>query len=146
MYKFEKINEDTYKLITDEKEFTFTRTVDLAKELQKLDLYTTSYLVDMLAERGETIENTKLRIEKKVDGKIIVDESNLNFLKQKAKDLAFMDVLDKITKKIFGIDFITTLSTINVDETDTNGIENFTADLGTILVKGMSDNSPRGEN
>lgn len=146
MYKFEKINEDTYKLITDEKEFTFTRTVDLAKELQKLDLYTTSYLVDMLAERGETIENTKLRIEKKVDGKIIVDESNLNFLKQKAKDLAFMDVLDKITKKIFGIDFITTLSTINVDETDTKGIENFTADLGTILVKGMSDNSPRGEN
>lgn len=146
MYKFEKINEDTYKLITDEKEFTFTRTVDLAKELQKLDLYTTSYLVDMLAERGETIDNTKLRIEKKVDGKIIVDESNLNFLKQKAKDLAFMDVLDKITKKIFGIDFITTLSTINVDETDTKGIENFTADLGTILVKGMSDNSPRGEN
>lgn len=146
MYKFEKINEDTYKLITDEKEFIFTRTVDLAKELQKLDLYTTSYLVDMLAERGETIDNTKLRIEKKVDGKIIVDESNLNFLKQKAKDLAFMDVLDKITKKIFGIDFITTLSTINVDETDTKGIENFTADLGTILVKGMSDNSPRGEN
>lgn len=146
MYKFEKINEDTYKLITNEKEFTFTRTVDLAKELQKLDLYTTSYLVDMLAERGETIDNTKLRIEKKVDGKIIVDESNLNFLKQKAKDLAFMDVLDKITKKIFGIDFITTLSTINVDETDTKGIENFTADLGTILVKGMSDNSPRGEN
>lgn len=146
MYKFEKINEDTYKLITDEKEFTFTRTVDLAKELQKLDLYTTSYLVDMLAERGETIDNTKLRIEKKVDGKIIVDESNLNFLKQKAKDLAFMDVLDKITKKIFGIDFITTLSTINVDETDTKGIENFTTDLGTILVKGMSDNSPRGEN
>lgn len=146
MYKFEKINEDTYKLITDEKEFTFTRTVDLAKELQKLDLYTTSYLVDMLAERGETIDNTKLRIEKKVDGKIIVDESNLNFLKQKAKDLAFMDILDKITKKIFGIDFITTLSTINVDETDTKGIENFTADLGTILVKGMSDNSPRGEN
>lgn len=146
MYKFEKINEDTYKLITDEKEFTFTRTVDLAKELQKLDLYTTSYLVDMLAERGETIDNTKLRIEKKVDGKIIVDESNLNFLKQKAKDLAFMDILDKITKKIFGIDFITTLSTINVDETDTKGIENFTTDLGTILVKGMSDNSPRGEN
>lgn len=146
MYKFEKINEDTYKLITNEKEFIFTRTVDLAKELQKLDLYTTSYLVDMLAERGETIDNTKLRIEKKVDGKIIVDESNLNFLKQKAKDLAFMDILDKITKKIFGIDFITTLSTINVDETDTKGIENFTTDLGTILVKGMSDNSPRGEN
>ena len=146
MYKFEKINEDTYKLITDDTEFAFTKTVDLARDLQKVDMYTTSYLIDMLAERGETIENTKLRIEKKEGNKTIVDESNLNLLKGEARKLAYYDVMNIVFKKLFGKDFISILKDLKIDINNLGEVEKFTTELTQILVNGIKDNTPRREN
>lgn len=146
MYKFEKINEDTYKLITDEKEFTFTRTVDLAKELQKVDLYTTSYLADMLAARGETFENTTLKVERIEGNKIIVDESNFNMMKQEARKLANYDVMNLVFKKIFRKDYIEMLMDLKIDLEDLNEVEKFVTELTQILVNGMKENSPRVNN
>lgn len=146
MYKFEKINEDTYKLITDEKEFIFTRTVDLAKELQKVDLYTTSYLADMLAARGETFENTTLKVERIEGNKIIVDESNFNMMKQEARKLAYYDVMNLVFKKIFRKDYIEMLMDLKIDLEDLNEVEKFVTELTQILVNGMKENSPRVNN
>ena len=70
MYKFEKISEDEYKLITDKKEYTINRNIDLVKEMQSVDLYSTMIVADFLAERGETYENTKGPVEKVVIGKV----------------------------------------------------------------------------
>lgn len=146
MYKFEKVNEDTYKLITDEKEFIFTRTVDLAKELQKVDLYTTSYLADMLAARGETFENTTLKVERIEGNKIIVDESNFNMMKQEARKLANYDVMNLVFKKIFRKDYIEMLMDLKIDLEDLNEVEKFVTELTQILVNGMKENSPRVNN
>ena len=96
MYKFEKINEDTYKLITDTKEFTFTRTVDIARELQSVDMYTTFYVAQFLAERGETLDNTRLRVERHEGNKTIVDESGLEAVKKEARNLAYYDIINKL--------------------------------------------------
>lgn len=146
MYKFEKINEDTYKLITDEKEFIFTRTVDLAKELQKVDLYATSYMADMLAARGETFENTTLKVERIEGNKTIVDETNFNMMKQEARKLANYDVMNLVFKKIFRKDYIEMLMDLKIDLEDLNEVEKFVTELTQILVNGMKENSPRVDN
>lgn len=146
MYKFEKINEDTYKLITDEKEFIFTRTVDLAKELQKVDLYATSYMADILAARGETFENTTLKVERIEGNKTIVDETNFNMMKQEARKLANYDVMNLVFKKIFKKDYIEMLMDLKIDLEDLNEVEKFVTELTQILVNGMKENSPRVDN
>ena len=144
MYKFEKIKEDTYKLITKEREFTFTRTVDLAKEIQKVDLYTTSYLADMLAERGETFENTKLKVVIQKGNETIIDESNFNALKEKARNLAYFDVLNKVFNKLFGIGYIDLLKTIEVEKDE--DVHKFVTELTRVITRGIEEDTPRGEN
>lgn len=146
MYSFEKINEDTYKLKTESKEFTFTRTVDLAKELQKVDLYTTSYLADILEERGETFENTKLKVERSENGKIIVDETNFNTLKESCRSMAWYDVLDRVFKKTIGLGYIEILQETGIGLKNLEEIEKFCSEFSSILVNGMQDNTPREQN
>ena len=143
MYRFEKINEDTYKLITDDKEFTFTRTIDLVRELQKVDMYTTSYIADMLAERGETFENTKLIVQHQEGGKTIVDESNLKALKEQARNLATYDVMNNIFNKIFGVGYIELIRTLKIDVNNTNEVQKFVTDITNVLISGIKDNTPR---
>lgn len=146
MYKFEKINEDTYKLITDEKEFIFTRTVDLAKELQKVDLYATSYMADMLAARGETFENTTLKVERIEGNKTIVDETNFKKMEEKARNLANYDVISLIFKKIFGKDYLTMLTEAKIDINNLDEVNKFVGDIMQIVVNGMTEKSPRVDN
>lgn len=142
MYKFEKINEDTYKLITDTNEFTFNRVIDIVRELQSVDMYTTYYVAEFLASRGETLENTKLRVERKENGKTIVDDSNLKALEEKARNSAYYDVLNNVFRKTLGMDYIKTLEALNISSSDVKGVENFVTEFTQILVNGMSDNTP----
>ena len=140
--KFEKINEDTFKLIANDKEFVFTRTVDLAKELQSVDMYTTAYVAEFLAERGETLDNTKLRVERKVNGQTIVDESNIEALKKQAQNLAYYDVINKIFKKIFGKGYMDQLKEIGIKADNVEEVSKFTSELTQILMNGIDDNTP----
>ena len=143
MYSFKKENEDTYKLITDTKEFTFTRTIDLAKELQKVDMYTTLYMADILEERGETFENTKLKVERKEGNKVIVDETNFNKLKEQARVLAYYDILNKIFKKLFNEDYIGLIQAIGINIENEEEINKFVTELTNILIKGIQEDTPR---
>lgn len=142
MYKFEKINEDTYKLVTDTEEITFNRVIDIVKELQSVDMYTTYYVAEFLAERGETLENTKLRVERKENGKTIVDDSNLKALEEKARNSAYYDILNRVFRKTLGKDYIGTLQLLNISSTDVTGVQKFVEEFTNILVKGISDNTP----
>lgn len=146
MYKFEKINDDTYKLITDTKEFTFTRTVDIARELQSVDMYTTFYVAQFLAERGETLDNTSLRVERKEGNKIIVDESGLEAIKKEARNLAYYDIINKLFKKIFGKGYMEQLTDIGINLTDTDAVSKFVGELTKVLTNGIDDNTPSVNN
>ena len=101
MYQFKKINDDEYCLISDNKEFPFKRTVDIAKEMQSIDMITTVKVAEFLAERGETYDNTKLRVERIEGNNTIIDESNLRMIEKKAKDIATTEVLNKVYKRLF---------------------------------------------
>ena len=141
MYRFEKISEDTYKLIGN-KEFTFTRTIDLAKTLQSLDMETTIILADILAERGETFENTKLKIERKEGNKTIVDESNFDRVKEQARNIAMYNILDKIFKKLFGLGYLELITQVGLDINNLPEIEKFVTDLTNVLVNGIKEQTP----
>lgn len=143
MYRFEKINEDTYKLITEDNEFTFTRTIDLVRELQRVDMYTTSYMADMLAERNETFENTKLIVKRQEGNKTIVDESNLNKLKEQAKNLATYDVMNNIFNKICGTGYLQLIKALKIDVKNTNEVQKFVSEFTSVLINGIKDNTPR---
>ena len=146
MYKFEKINEDTYKLITDTKEFTFTRTVDIAKEMQSIDMYATYRVAEFLAERGETFDNTKLRVERHEGNKTIVDESGLEAVKKEARNMAYYDAMDQIFKKSFGKGYLETIVDIGLNPNNQDEVRKFAEKLAEILANGMSDNTPSGSN
>ena len=142
MYKFEKINEDTYKLITSKKEFTFTRTIDLIKELQSRDIETTMVLADILAERGETFENTKLKVERKVGNQTIIDETNFNEVKKQAQNIAYYNILNRVFKKIFGIEYIQLINEVEIDPADIPEMTKFITELTNVLVYGIKEDTP----
>lgn len=142
MYQFQKINEDTYKLIANGKEFTFTRTVDLIKEMQSIDMIATLKVADILAERGETYDNTKLRIQRQENGKTIIDESNLKRLEDKAHEIATQEVLSNIYKKIFGKSPIKLINEVGIDTNDITTIEKFSADITKVLINGLEEKTP----
>lgn len=143
MYKFEKVSEDEYKLITDKKEYTINRNIDLVKEMQSVDLYSTMIVADFLAERGETYENTKLRVTRHEGNKTIIDESNLKKLEDTARNQAYYDVLNKIFNKTCGMGYIEVLKECEI--TKNEDIEKFVSEFTNIITKG-NDDTPRGEN
>lgn len=141
MYQFQKITDDKYKLIGNEKEFTFTRTVDIAKDLQSIDLIATVKVAEILAERGETYENTKLRIERKEDGKTVIDESNLKMIEEKAKRQASVEVVSKLITKIFNKNVTDLIIELGLkDEKDG---EKFITEIMNVLLNGIQDDTPR---
>lgn len=142
MYQFQKINDDEYKLISNDKEFTFTRTVDMVKEMQSVDLITTIKVAEILAERGETYENTKLRVEYKEGNNTVIDESNLRRLEEKAKDLATQEVLEKMYLKLFNKKPMELIKEIGIDIQDTESIKNFSSEVTKILVNGLDEDTP----
>lgn len=144
MYQFKKINDDEYKLISGDKEFTFTRTVDVVRKLQSIDMVATVKVVDILAERGETYENTKLRIERKEGNQTIVDESNLRRIETEARKQASIEVVSDLIEKIFGRKLTDLILELGMaDEKDG---EHFITDIMNILLNGLPEDTPRGEN
>lgn len=145
MYQFKKINEDEYILISNDKQFPFKRTVDLAKTVQSIDLKTTIKLAEVLAERGETLENTKLRIERKSGSETIIDESNLRMIEKKLRDIAWSEVADEIYKKLFNKSVLEMIKELGIDN-DVEMVKKFSSEFFGILVNGLDDNTPRNEN
>lgn len=141
MYQITKINEDTYKLEGNGKEYQFTRTVDLMAMFQSIDLKTTIKLADVLAERGETLDTTKLRVERTNGNETTIDESNLNMIRDSIKAQVTSEIIAEIFKKAIGKDILTVIQELNIANED---IEPFTQALTKVLLSGQDD-TPRGE-
>lgn len=141
MYQITKINEDTYKLEGNGKEYQFTRTVDLMAMFQSIDLKTTIKLADVLAERGETLDTTKLRVERTNGNETTIDESNLNMIRDSIKAQVTSEIIADIFKKAIGKDILTIIQELNIANED---IEPFTQALTKVLLSGQDD-TPRGE-
>ena len=145
MYQFKKVNEDKYILITDHNEYEINRTIDLAKEIQSVDLIATTIVAELLAERGETYENTKLRVTIQDENKTIVDESNLKRLEERARNQAYYDVMNKIFKKTTGLGYMEIIKEAGISYTDLDGVGKFVNDFTGIILNGQDD-TPRSEN
>ena len=145
MYQFKKINEDEYILVSNDKEFPFKRTVDIAKEMQSIDMLTTIKVADFLAERGETYDNTSLRVERKEGNQTIIDESNLRKLEEKANTLATDEVINKIYKKLFGKGAIALAKEVGIDITNKKEVEKFSFDIAQVVTYGLDEDTPRNE-
>lgn len=141
MYQITKINEDTYKLEGNGKEYQFTRTVDLMAMFQSIDLKTTIRLADVLSERGETLDTTKLRVERTNGNETTIDESNLNMIRDSIKAQVTSEIIADIFKKAIGKDILTIIQELNIANED---IEPFTQALTKVLLNGQDD-TPRGE-
>lgn len=146
MYQFKKMNEDKYILITDHNEYEINRTIDLAKEIQSVDLIATTIVAEFLAERGETYDNTKLRITRQEGNKTYVDESNLKRLETQARNQAYYDVMNKIFKKTTEKGYMDMLKEVGIDTNnpDLDKIGKFVSDFTDVIINGIDD-TPRGE-
>lgn len=141
MYQITRINEDTYKLEGNGKEYQFTRTVDLMAMVQSIDKNTTIEMAYMLAERGETLENTKLRVERKEGDKTIIDESNFNMVRDGIKTQVQTKIITEIIKKATGKDILELIKELDIKTED---IPEFTNKLSSAIINGIDD-TPRGE-
>lgn len=139
MYKIERINDDQFRVI-GAKEFTFTRTIGLAKELQSVELRITEKLINYLAERGETIANTKLRVERRENGKLIVDESNLEALKKAFEQPVTLEIINEVIKKQIDLDMDQFLIELKLDKEEA---EQFGREFILALSNGVKENTPR---
>lgn len=142
MYKFIRINEDEFQIV-GAKTFTFTRTIDLARRLQSTDIKKTEKLIEYLAARGETIGNTKLRIERKEGNKTYIDESNLEAIKNAYEQEIIMEIINDIVRSQIGIDVEKLVTELKLTKEEA---EQFGKDFFTALANGVEENTPRNEN
>ena len=142
MYRIEKIDEDKFKVI-GAKEFTLTREVQLARELQSLDVEKTIRLAEVLADRGETIENTKLRITRQEGNKTIVDESNLEAIKKALEKPIMLEIIDKVLKRQIGRTMEEFIADLEITEDEA---ERFGQEFIITLTNGFKEDTPRKQN
>ena len=142
MYQFKKKNDDEYILECNGKEYPFTRTIDIAREMQSVDLETTFIVSEFLAERGETYDNTKLRITRTEGNQTIVDESNLKRLEEKARTMAYNKVIDNVFMKTFKMHYLDLIKAIDIKLTDEQAIIDFSSKFTEIIINGIPDDTP----
>lgn len=128
-YKFEKVNEDYYKLIYKEKEFALKSSVKVISELQSLVVNARKQMITELAKNGSSIKN--LTIETKENGKTYYDNSNAKELEKIYQEEATMNYFNNKCLELFDMDLQSLLSDIGLENADE--VQQFTTDLITCL-------------
>lgn len=128
-YKFEKVNEDYYKLIYKEKEFALKSSVRVISELQSLVVNARKQMITELAKNGSSIKN--LTIETKENGKTYYDNSNAKELEKIYQEEATMNYFNNKCLELFDMDLQSLLSDIGLENADE--VQQFTTDLITCL-------------
>ena len=106
-----------------------------------MDLKKTVKLIEFLADRGETIETTKLRIERKNGNETIIDESNLEAIKKTFEQPIMSEILDNVLKNQIGLTMAELITEIKLDKSEA---ERFGTELGSALIYGIKEETPRG--
>jgi hypothetical protein len=127
-YKFEKIEEDLYKLTLGEKEYQIKRDLDCIVDLQQIDLEARIILNQKLKEKG--VDTGVLITSRKEGNKEIIDDSEYQKALKDCQNLARINKLDTILFKKIGIKLTELALMIN----DPKQYQNFIADFIKILA------------
>lgn len=97
MYEFIEVDKDTTKLKYKDKEFLIKRDVGLLKDLQSINVKAKRRMVMELAKEGLTTKD--LVIEKNINGKKIMDNSNLTEMENSYVQQESLNVFDNLVNK-----------------------------------------------
>ena len=100
-YKFEKLDEDLYKLTLGDKEYQIKRDLDCIVDLQQVDLEARIILNQRLKQMNASAED--LMISKKDGSKTIVDDTEYHKALKDCQSIARVKKLDDILSKKIGI-------------------------------------------
>jgi hypothetical protein len=101
MYEFIEVDKDTTKLKYKDKEFLIKRDVGLLKDLQSINVKAKRRMVMELAKEGLTTKD--LVIEKNINGKKIMDNSNLTEMENSYVQQESLNVFDNLVNKFCGM-------------------------------------------
>ena len=101
MYEFIGVDKDTTKLKYKDKEFLIKRDVGLLKDLQSINVKAKRRMVMELAKEGLTTKD--LVIEKDINGKKIMDNSNLTEMENSYVQQESLNVFDNLVNKFCGM-------------------------------------------
>ena len=101
MYEFIEVDKDTTKLKYKDKEFLIKRDVGLLKDLQSINVKAKRRMVMELAKEGLTTKD--LVIEKNINGKKILDNSNLTEMENSYVQQESLNVFDNLVNKFCGM-------------------------------------------
>ena len=101
MYEFIEVDKDTTKLKYKDKEFLIKRDVGLLKDLQSINVKAKRRMVMELAKEGLTTKD--LVIEKNINGKKIMDNSNLTEMENSYVQQESLNAFDNLVNKFCGM-------------------------------------------
>ena len=138
-YEFKEIGLDDYELhYTDkegkEKVIPFKRTVKLAKELQSVEAAARLKLMEFLTQIGKTKKD--FIIERVQDGKMVVDETNWRELEKQFLDEQRLVSINEIYKQLFNMEIAELILDMNVQNDDGDKYNQFSLELGDIILNG----------
>lgn len=129
-YEFIQRGKDDYILKYKDKEIEFNSSVDIVKKMQEALKSARLKMIFDLGRNNMTIKD--LVKEEKKEGKTYFDNSNKDELEQIYLQDEQSKVFLEVTKKMFGIELEQLL--IDMDLTETKEIEEFSTELGKIIV------------
>lgn len=150
-YNFEYIDLDTYKLTytskdKEKKEFTFKRTIEMAKELQGIIASSRLKMFKELSANGMT-KNDLIVVRKNADGTISYDETNYRQLEQQYLEIESSLAMDKIVNDCFGMGLVDLLIDLGVNpnsskQEDIDQVALFSQKFGQIISGKENQSNP----
>ena len=130
MYEKKKNGTDDYSLKYKDKELKFHTDLSIMKEMQSISKRARIKMVTDLAKQGVSLKD--FTIEKKENGKTYYDNSNKAELEKAYIDDETATVFNEIIEKQFGMDLMTLLQDIGLQEE--KEVEKFSMELMQALI------------
>lgn len=148
-YEFKKIALDEYKLIIENKEYPFKRTIEMGEKVQGI---TASARIKMLKELTKMgLTKNDLIIKKDLgNGKTVYDETNYQEFEKKFIEEETLQVANDLMESCFKMTTIKLFEELGINvnseinEDEANGIMMFTQKFITIISKGEEDTPSDG--
>lgn len=128
-YEIIKDGLDNYVLKYKDKEIPFKSTVDIVSRLQDTTKKARMNLVMDLAKEGKTIKD--LIVETEVNGKVIQDHSNKDFIEEGYLQQAQAEVFNEVVKDMLGMSLEELVIDMGLNEKE---VEEFGVKLGECIV------------
>lgn len=140
MYKFSKIDEDSYLLEYKDKKIKFERDVEIASRIQSIDSEAMMLALADLSKQGYTMQKNPYIVTRKEGNKEIVDESNWNYIIDRKKEEASTLIIDELFVKCLNFHLVDLLIDMGIDvnnEEDLKVVTEFETDFILIMTQGI---------